>query len=134
MFHSAFGRRLLMSSVEVNGSLSSIFMLDLALLHEEPVVMCLQALGRPVSGELPKACLVSQVSKCKSRQAYFCRTAQPLTGKTYNKHPPPFNSFLWSNEILAFGDSVKKCSIFFSLVHVCPCYLPTSSPCSYDAS
>lgn len=88
MFHFAFGRHLLMFSVEVNSSLSSIFMLDLALLHEEPVLMCLQALGRPISGELPKACLVSQVSKCKSRRACFCRTAQLLTGKTYNNKTP----------------------------------------------
>jgi len=53
-------------SVGVNSSLSSIFMLDLAPLPEDPVVICLQALGRPVFGYLPKACLVSQVSKCKA--------------------------------------------------------------------
>ena len=109
-------------------------MLDLASLPEEPVVICLQALGRPVFGECPKACLVSQMSKCKSRLACFCRTPQMLTGKTYNKKTL-FNSFLWSNKILAFSDSVKKCWIFFTpLVYVHRCYLPTRSPDSYDAS
>lgn len=90
-------------SVGVDSSLSSLFMLDLAPLPEEPVIICLQALGRPVFGELPKACLVSQVSKCKLRLACFCRTPQMLTGKTYNK-TPLFNSLLWSDKILAFSD------------------------------
>lgn len=77
-------------SVGVNSSLLSIFVLDLAPLPEKPVLITyLQALGRPVLGELPKACLVSQVSKCKPRLACFCRTPQMFTGKTYNKTPTP---------------------------------------------
>lgn len=60
MFHCAFAY----VSVGLNSFLSSLSMLDLAPLPEEPVVTCLQVLGRPVFGP-PRACLVSQESKGK---------------------------------------------------------------------
>lgn len=120
-------------SVWVSTSLSSIFMLDLAPLPEEPVVIRLQALGRPVFGELPKACLVSQVSKCKAGLLLQDSTRSELE-RFITTTKKIFNSFLSSNKSLAFSDSLKKCSTFFSQVYVHPCYPPTSFSGSYDAS
>lgn len=60
MFHFAFAH----VSVALNSFLS-LSVLGLAPLPEEPVIICLQVLGRPVFGELPKAFLVPQVSKCQ---------------------------------------------------------------------
>lgn len=118
-------------SVGVNTSLSPISMLDLAPLSEEPVVIRLQVLGQFLEN-FPRFAWCHRWANAEL--ACFCRTAQKRTGKIYNNNKNIFNSFLSSNKIWAFSDSVKKCSIFFSQVYVHPCYLPASFPGSYDAS